>query len=86
MTLENIEYLEEFIKVDDSLKEKIDKHSKRYHIEGNICAWYANWIDFCSDWCDQLGYTKTEARGILHGGIGEFMILPDKKGIIRFVV
>jgi len=29
---------------------------------------------------------KKEARRIFHGGIGEFMKLPDNLGIIRFVL
>ena len=80
----SIKYLSGYINVTDEVKEKIEKHAKRYGIKSEICAWYADWNDFCSDWCDNLGYTKTEARDLLHGGIGEFMTLPDGNGIIRF--
>ena len=36
--------------------------------------------------CDDCGYTRTEARKLYHGGIGEFMKLPDGNGIVRFVI
>ena len=56
------------------------------NIKAEICAWYSDWEDFCSDWCDDCGYTMTEARKLYHGGIGEFMKLPDGNGIVRFVI
>lgn len=69
------------------LNRKIEKHAKRYGIKAEICAWYQDWKDFCSDWCSpNIGYTKTEARKLLHGGIGEFMYLPNELGIVRFVI
>lgn len=83
---ESVEYLDKYIKVTDAVKAKIIKHVRRYNINPEICAWYADWNDFCSDWCDGCGYTRTEARVIRHGGHGEFMDLPHKKGIVRFVI
>ena len=47
---------------------------------------YSDWEDFCSDWCDGCGYTRTEARKLYHGGIGEFVNLPNGNGIVRFVI
>lgn len=41
--------------------------------------------DFFSDWCS-IGYSRTEARKLMHGGHGEFMKLPDGLGYIRFVI
>ena len=79
-------YLDQYITVTDIILAKIRRHAKRYQISEAICAWYADWEDFCSDWCKNLGYTRTEARKILHGGNGEFMKLPEEKGIVRFAL
>lgn len=86
MDEKSIEYLSGYIKLTDIIKEKIVKHASRYNIKAHICAWYADWEDFCSDWCDECGYTRTEARAIFHGGKGEFMVLPDCNGIVRFEI
>lgn len=82
---ESIEYLEDKVRLTDILKHKIEAHAKRYGIEPQICAWYRDWDDFCSDW-GAIGYTRTEARRLFHGGIGEFMKLPNNSGIVRFVI
>ena len=86
MDKRSIEYLENYINLTEEIQKKIMNHAKRYGLKAQICAWYKNWDDFCSDWCDEIGYTRTEARKILHGGIGEFMFLPNTLGIIRFVI
>lgn len=83
---DSINYLERYVKVTDDIKKRIERHAKRYEINAEICAWYKDFSDFCSDWCDKCGYTKTEARRLLHGGIGEFMYLPDNLGIVRFSI
>lgn len=80
------EYLSQYIKLTNKIKQKIESHANRYNIRVEICAWYSGWEDFCSDWCDGCGYTRTEARKLYHGGIGEFMNLPNGNGIIRFVI
>ena len=82
----SIDYLNRYIKLTEAIKQKIEKHARRYNIKAEICAWYSDWEDFCSDWCDDHGYTRTEARKLYHGGIGEFMKLPDGNGIVRFVI
>lgn len=65
----------------------IGRHKKRFHMKGNeICAWYGDWADFCSDWCGKVGCSKMEARARLHGGTGEFMFLSDGSEIIRFAM
>lgn len=75
------------LNIDKQLEEKIDRHIKRYGLSGEICAYYSDWEDFCSDWCNPpISYTKTEARELLHNKTGEFMILSNKLGIIRFVL
>lgn len=79
------EYLSRYIALTDKIKQKIKSHANRYNIKAEICAWYSDWEDFCSDWCDGCGYTRTEARKLYHGGIGEFMSLPNN-GIVRFVI
>lgn len=43
------EYLRQYIKLTDNLKQKIEAHVARYHIKAEICAWYSDWEDFCSD-------------------------------------
>lgn len=86
MDKSSVEYLNKHINLTREIKQKIEKHARKYSIKATICAWYSDWKDFCSDWCDNCGYTKAEARQILHGGIGEFLILPNKCGIVRFVV
>lgn len=83
---DSINYLERYVKVTDDIKKRIERHAKRYEINAEICAWYKDWNDFCSEWCDELGFTKTEVRKLLHGGIGEFMYLPDNLGIVRFSI
>lgn len=67
---ESREYLSDYICVSKDVIRAIQRHAKRYGIMPGICAWYLDWEDFCSDWCDQCGYTRTQARKLLHGGIG----------------
>lgn len=86
MDKENIDYLSRYTNVTEEIRRKIERHAKRYGIKAEICAWYEDWEDFCSDWCDDIGYNRTEARKLLHGGIGEFMFLPDELGIVRFAL
>ncbi len=85
MDKESIGYLSGYVNVTEKMKQKIENHVKKYKIEGPVIAWYKDMNDFYSDWC-ALGYTKTEARKLLHGGIGEFMQLPEGNGIIRFAL
>ena len=85
MDNKSISYLSNYIKVTDKIKDKIEKHAEKWGITAKICAYYEDWEDFCSDWCSEnIGYTRTEARKLLHGGKGEFMFLPDDLGIVRF--
>ena len=87
MDKDSIDYLRQYINVTNEIKQKIEKHANRYGIKAKICAWYEDWEDFCSDWCSEnIGYCRTEARKLLHGGIGEFMFLPNYLGIVRFVI
>lgn len=56
------EYLRQYIKLTDTIKQKIEAHAARYHIKAEICAWYSDWEDFCSDWCDICGYSRTAVQ------------------------
>lgn len=85
MDKESKEYLSKYIKLTPTLIEKIERHIKRYQLGGRVVAYYDDWEDFCGDW-NRVGYTRTEARKLFHGGIGEFMKLPDSKAIIRFSI
>lgn len=80
------EYIEEYIGRELTKEEvkKIEVHMRRFNLQ-EICAWYSDWKDYCSDWCDDIGYTKTEARKRLHSGVGEFQVI-DTIGIIRFTI
>lgn len=76
-------YLSRYATVTAAVEKKICRHINRYDLQGSVVAYYKDWDDFCSDWCKGLRYTKTEARKILHGGIGEFQSILGF-GIIRF--
>lgn len=86
MDKESIDYLKQYADVTETMIQKIENHAARYGLEARICAWYRDWEDFCSEWCGSIGYTRTQARKLLHGGMGEFMSLPDGQGIIRFAM
>lgn len=78
----------------DEIRIRIGAHIKKYQLyesqtktykePRNICAYYTDIQDFYKDWCEQLQYTKEEADALLNSDTGEFMILPDNTGIIRF--
>lgn len=83
---ESINYLNQYGEVTKEIQDKLKKHIKRYDLTDEICAWYLDWEDFCSDWCsDNIGYTRTQAKKLLHGGKGEFKII-DGFGIVRFAL
>lgn len=79
------QYLSQYLLLSDNVIKVIARHSKRYDIKTEICAWYSDMDDFFSDWC-AIGYTRSEARRLFHGDIGEFQTLPNGKGIIRYVL
>lgn len=81
---ESLEYLQQYSIISEETENKIKRHCKRYSLKPDICAWYRDMQDFFSDWCE-LGYTKTEARKLLHSGSGEFQIINDF-GIVRYVL
>ena len=69
-------------------KKRLVTHCNRYEIKPEICAWYDNWEDFCSDWCDEIGCTRTEARERLNGDMdnkGEFCKFSNGE-IVRLVM
>jgi hypothetical protein len=69
----------------DEQKKSLIRHCNRYEINPKLIAWYDNWEDFCSDWCDEIGYTRTEARERLRSGDGEFKVFSNGE-IIRLSV
>lgn len=69
----------------DDILLAIGKHAMRFQIPCEICAHYTDMEDFFSDWT-ALGYSRTEARKLMHGGIGEFMKLPAGAGYVRFAL
>ena len=85
------EYLRQYIKLTDTIKQKIEAHAARYHIKAEICAWYSDWEDFCSDWCDICGYSRTEARKLyqkhytqaIYRNIASFVKTVTKTFILR---
>jgi len=77
-------YLSKYMDVTDEVKTKITRHCKRYGLKEDICAWYSDMEDFFSDWC-AIGYTRTKARKVYHGGIGEFITFPNGN-IIRIAI
>lgn len=72
----NVEDISDYqTRLTEEQKKSLIKHCNRYEIKPIICAWYDDWEDFCSDWCSEnIGYTRTQARELLHGGKGEFVI------------
>ena len=84
---ESKKYVENYIgrKLTSQELNSIQKHCKKYNTS-SICAWYEDWEDFCSDWCsDDIGFTRSEARKLLHGGEGEFQKI-NTIGILRFEI
>lgn len=79
------DYLSQYIDLTDKVLLAIGKHAMRYQIPCEICAHYTDMEDFFSDWC-ALGYSRTEARKLMHEGNGEFMRLPDGLGYVRFAI
>jgi len=43
------EYLNKHIFITAAIEKKIIAHAKRYNISGDICAYYYDWEDFCSE-------------------------------------
>lgn len=46
-------------------KQKLIFHCNKYNINPEICAYYDNMEDFYSDWVDEVGYSKDEAKSLL---------------------
>lgn len=41
------EYLRQYIKLTDTIKQKIEAHAARYHIKAEICAFYGTVVHQC---------------------------------------
>lgn len=85
LSADSKKYLSQYIALTDKVLLAIGKHAMRYQIPCEICAHYTDMEDFFSDWC-ALGYSRTEARKLMHEGNGEFMRLPDDFGYVRFAI
>lgn len=81
---DSLNYLGKYIKVTPEIKFYIYNHCKNQKMTNvNICAWYEDITDFINDW-DKVGYNIEECFEFLTNHPSEFLILPRKKGIIRF--
>lgn len=40
-------------------------HCNKHGINPEICAWYDNMEDFYSDWVNEVGYLKADAKNLL---------------------
>ncbi len=87
-SLKELDYPEYYPQLTEEQQQKIINHyyKNEKYIQPIICAYYSDWKDFCSDWCDNIGYTKTQARELLNNKYqkGEFVKLNTGE-IIRFV-
>lgn len=81
----NIEYPTAYPKLNETQAKSIVRHCNKYVVPKEICAYYSDMQDFFSDWCDDLGYSRTEARALLYCGKGEFKTFKGF-GIIRFAL
>lgn len=82
---EVVNYPSWYPKLDEDKMHHIIEHCEKYNLEPDICAYYKDWNDFCSDWCDGLGFTENEAKEMLYSNTGEFLIF-ENWGIIRFTL
>ena len=67
--------------------ELIVNHCNEYGIKPDLCAWYKDMDDFYSDWCDEVGYSESEADRVFEEGSqsGEFIQFSDES-IVRFTM
>lgn len=56
------EYLSQYIKLTNKIKQKIESHANRYNIRAEICAWYSGWEDFV-----QIGVMDVVIQEQKHG-------------------
>ena len=68
----------------ESNKKLLIRHCNKHNITPVICAWYDNMQDFYSDWVDDLGYSKSQARELLSNNRDEFKIFSNKE-IVRLI-
>ena len=85
---ESVSYLSRYIQVDEEITVRIIDHCIFHKLNPEICAYYEDLEDFYSDWTT-IGYEREEALAMLVNSFrtnGEFCKLPNRPGIIRFVV
>lgn len=85
--INTIEYPNWYPKLDKEKARKITHHCEEHNIEPNVCAYYKDWNDFCSDWVDGVGYSEGQAEELLREGkvTGEFLEFKNW-GILRFAM
>ena len=54
MDKKNEEYLSQYIKLTDKIKQKIESHANRYTIKAEICAWYSDVAIIQNIWWKKL--------------------------------
>lgn len=83
-----MKYLRQYVNLTTEIKDTIEKHAQEKGLEPEICAYYEDMADFYLDWVNSCGYTKADAKKLFDKGLktGEFMQLPDRQGIVRFVM
>lgn len=72
-------------KMSVNIIEEMEQHTTNHDIEPCVIAYYRNYEDFRHEWCDQLGYSESEADEILKSDSGEFQMIDDF-GIIRYAI
>lgn len=83
--LNSIKYLAAIVGMNTHIIEEMEQHTTSHDIEPYVTAYYKDYEDFRHEWCNQLGYSESEASKILNADSGEFQIIDDF-GIIRYAL
>ena len=83
--LNSIQYLAAIVGMNTHIIEEMEQHTTSHDIEPYVTAYYKDYEDFRHEWCNQLGYSESEASKILNADSGEFQIIDDF-GIIRYAL
>ena len=82
----SLEYLSQYMKIDEITIFEIGSHCGRYALIPNICAWYKDMEDFYSDWCG-IGFTRKEATDLFYKDEERYQFQTLKNGnIIRYAL
>lgn len=87
LDVESKVYLSMYLKLTAKLVNEIVEYKKTFGLKDNkVCAYYSDIDDFCNDWRTHCGYSREESEKLLKKHEGEFMVLSDEQGIIRFAL